>query len=73
MSKHTRLVIIALFTLAIIFLLNSSADANSVVVGESTEAVERTDIIREKSDILIDCLLYTSLAKQWYISFRYGL
>ena len=54
MSKHTRLVIIALFTLAIIFLLNSSADAKSVVVGESTEAVERTDIIREKSDILID-------------------
>ena len=54
MSKHTRLVIIALFTLAIIFLLNSSVDAKSVVVGESTEAVERTDIIREKSDILID-------------------
>ena len=54
MSKHIKLVIIALFTLAIIFLLNNSVDAKSVVVGESTDAVERTDIIREKSDILID-------------------
>ena len=54
MSKCIRLAIIAFLTVIAIFILNGSVNAKTVVVGESTDAVERTDIIREKSDILID-------------------